>query len=379
MPNKVKPFLLTLAVIFIVGTIWYLEATKPITTPAQSLVVYATTTASTATSTSRAAIIAQKAKQYQPGIELADPTGFINTGPFKLADLVGKKVILIDFWTYSCINCIRTIPYLNAWYAKYKDYGLVIVGIHSPEFDFEKSYDNVNAAVKKFGIQYPVVLDSNHGTWNAYQNQYWPNEYLIDIDGFIVDQHAGEGNYAETEAAIQATLKERAQVLGLNIQIPGGTVSPTSTIAIDFSQVQSPETYFGSNRNQYLGNGAQGATGVQTLTVPSNIAPNTLYLGGTWDFQSEYAENQGMAKVLFDYSAKNVYLVASSQAGATIKILLDGKPLGAEAGADVASDGTAHIQANRLYQLIRGTRYGEHTIEIDVESGSLDAYTFTFG
>ncbi len=279
---------------------------------------------------------------------------------------------------YFCLWLLGISSSNNAWYAKYKDYGLIIIGVHSPEFDFEKNYDNVNAAVKRFGIQYPVVLDSNHGTWDAYQNQFWPNEYLIDTDGFIVHQHAGEGNYAETETAIQATLKERAQALGLNIQIPSGTVSPSAT-AIDFSQVGSPETYFCSNRNEYLGNGTQGAVGTQTLTIPSSISSNKLYLGGMWNFQNEYAENQGSAKVIFKYTAKNVYLVASSKNGATIKVFRDGQPLGAAAGADVGSDSAAHIKDNRLYQLIGQGDYSEHTIEIDVDSGTLDAYTFTFG
>ena len=145
-----------------------------------------------------------KAAGYQPAIEIADPTGFVNaSSDFKLANLVGKNVILLDFWTYSCINCIRTIPYLNAWYDRYHDQGLEIVGIHTPEFAFESNISNVEAATQKYGIEYPVVLDSNYGTWDAYGNLYWPHEYLIDMAGYIVHDQIGEGNYGETETEIQ--------------------------------------------------------------------------------------------------------------------------------------------------------------------------------
>src|SRR3989338_2998501 len=142
----------------------------------------------------------EKSKQYQLAKEITTPDGFINTDdkPIILNDLIGKKVILMDFWTYSCINCQRTTPYLNSWYEKYKDAGLEIIGMHTPEFDFEKKYENVEKAVKQFGIKYPVVLDNDRATWQAYKNYYWPHKYLIDIDGFIIYDHIGEGGYAET-------------------------------------------------------------------------------------------------------------------------------------------------------------------------------------
>ena len=217
MPRKTKNIILVIVLVGVIGAIWYLQSQKaPIvpgqnvvvnygvgtstgaTTAATSIPVTASTPAASSTiAASRAGIIAEKEQEYPVAKELVDPTDFINSPPlgstpFTLSDLVGKKVVLIDFWTYSCINCVRTIPYLNAWYQKYKDEGLVIVGVHTPEFDFEKNYDNVAAAVKNLGIQYPVVLDSNMGTWNSYQNIYWPADYLIDIDGFI-RIHVGRG------------------------------------------------------------------------------------------------------------------------------------------------------------------------------------------
>src|SRR6266567_3096112 len=150
--------------------------------------------------------------QFQKAPEFAQIAGYINTpnnAPLTLASLKGK-VVLVDFWTYSCINCIRTLPHLSDWYQRYSDKGFVIVGVHSPEFQFEKNYDNVKAAVQKFGIKYPVILDSDHGTWNAYGNQYWPRDYLVDSQGYIRHDHIGEGDYNVTESAIQSLLAERA-------------------------------------------------------------------------------------------------------------------------------------------------------------------------
>ncbi len=402
MTNNTRNIILVLVLIIIGGAIWYLEAEKAPTLvgPAPEVVskpilsepattTAATTSEATSTQTSvknvvnRSAILAAKASEYSKAKEFVDPTGFINTPPFTLSSLVGNKVVLLDFWTYSCINCQRTLPYLKAWYQKYKDYGLVIVGVHTPEFDFEKVYSNVASAVKADGVIYPVVLDSNMGTWNAYNNEYWPEEYLIDIDGYVVHNNIGEGNYAETEQAIQAALKERAEVLGLPDNIPAGIVSPSDIVSMDANGVQSPETYFGAERNQYLGDGTQATIGTQTLTIPVNITLNTLYLGGTWNFQSQYAESAPTGTtddtITYQYDAKNVYMVASSVNGTKIQILLDGKPLGNQAGADVSSDSTALIQANKLYSLVNGTSYGEHTLQITVPSGGLDAYTFTFG
>ena len=322
---------------------------------------------------------AEKAKKYKPAREITAGGGFINADPFKLKDIIGKKVILIDFWTYSCINCQRTTPYLNAWYQKYKDQGLVIVGVHTPEFDFEKIYDNVAKAVKDGGIKYPVVQDNNYATWQTYENQFWPREYLIDIDGYIVHDHIGEGGYEESERAIQAALKERAQVLGTKETISSGVSSPADIISFDSQKTQSPEAYFGSARNEYLANGTSSTPGTQTLTVPQNISLNKLYLGGMWKFNSEYAESHGKATITYKFKSSNVYLVASSVSGLKVTVLIDGKPVGANAGADVGPDGVVTIKDNRLYKLVHMPDYSEHTLELEVEGAGLDAYAFTFG
>ena len=317
---------------------------------------------------------------YQPAIEIADPTGFVNASSiFKLADLVGKNVILLDFWTYSCINCIRTIPYLNAWYNRYHDQGLQIVGIHTPEFAFETNIANVQAAVQKYEIQYPVVLDSNYGTWNAYTNLYWPHEYLIDMAGYIVHDQVGEGNYSETETEIQKLLDERNQILSLQVA-PMATSTVFVSQSVISSGLMSPETYFGSERNQYLANGAQNQVGNQILTMPMIIGLNKLYLGGSWSFDNQYASNNATsATITYKYTAGKVYFVAAAPRGVTVEVLQDGKPVTNEAGADV-QNGKVLIQESRLYNLIDNPDgSGTHTLELIINSPGLEAFTFTFG
>ncbi len=280
--------------------------------------------------------------------EISSAAGFINTDKISISELVGKKVILVDFWTYSCINCQRTTPYLNAWYSKYKDSGFEIIGVHSPEFDFEKKYENVVAAVEKFGIKYPVVLDNDMATWDAFSNRYWPAKYLIDLNGKIVYTHFGEGDYDEGERAIQ-------NALGMNGEIS----SPENVTSVDFSKVGSPEVYFGSTRGK----------SIQSETDPTSVEKNTAYLVGDWDFDYEFAENKSAAKIIYKYTAKNVYMVASSQSeGLSIKIFKDGVLVK-----------TLDIKSEQLYPLIEDSDYGEHTLEIQIDNPGLQAFTFTFG
>lgn len=313
----------------------------------------------------------------EPYHEIVDPAGFVNTNTITLGELVGKKVILVDFLTYSCINCQRTFPYLNAWYETYKDQGLEIVGIHTPEFAFEKDINNVRKAMQEFGIMYPIVLDNDYATWRAYGNQYWPRKYLIDIHGNIVYDHIGEGAYEETEMKIRELLDERAQVLGTAATVGGGLAAaqmPEGTNA-----AQSPETYFGSSRNQYLINGTAGVAGVQAFTLPETFVRNALYLDGAWNIVDEYAQSVSNASVVYKYVAKEVYLVTDADTPAEVEVLQDGKPVGAAAGADVGADGTVTVEGSRLYKLINNAEPGEHTLELRVKSGSVHMYAFTFG
>ncbi len=315
--------------------------------------------------------------------EIANPSGFVNTSGVTLGELVGKKVILVDFMTYSCINCIRTFPYLNAWYDKYKDQGLEIVGIHTPEFAFEKNLENVQKAMVKYGIKFPIVLDNDYGTWNAYGNRYWPRKYLIDLKGKVVYDHIGEGNYAETEEKIQELLREKmAQDSQAVMSVPSGTVQP-----VDMSgptQNQSPETYFGSDRNTTLANGKVGIPGEQRLPRPGEVDEDKLYLTGTWKFDSESAESKTAAQIFYRYTARNVFFVSSATKPIKVKVMRDSKPLTREiAGADIQFDGEQSyvlIQQEQLYHLIDDKAgAGQYLLELQAETPGLNAYTFTFG
>ena len=327
-----------------------------------------TTETSVTQSSPKADVLKEKAKKYKLAPELSSIDGYINTDgkPITLKELRGK-IVLLDIWTYSCINCQRTLPYVNAWYDKYKDQGLVIIGLHTPEFAFEKLQKNVEGAVQKFGIKYPVVLDNDFSTWNAYGNMYWPRKYLIDEDGYIVYDHIGEGAYDETEKEIQKALKARNDAMGASVVVPTTVATPDTPNAVG-GLVRSPEIYFGSARNTALANGKKQTAGSQTLTIPTTTEENRLYLGGTWNLKSEYAESTGESSVLFKFDSKDVYFVGGSEDGVDLEIYKDGK-----------LEKTVSVKAEQLYTLIDGEDYGKHTLEIKIKKGTLQAFTFTFG
>jgi len=322
----------------------------------------------------------EKAKKFEVAKEITTPDGFINVDEINIKDLIGKQVVLVDFWTYSCINCQRTFPYLNAWHEKYDDDGLTIIGVHTPEFKFEEKYENVVRATEKFGLKYSIVLDNDYSTWHAYRNRYWPRKYLIDIDGFIVYDHIGEGGYAETERKIQELLKERQEILGEQTNIESTIVKPSDTTFPDPSQIGSPEIYFGAGRNEYLGNGNKGTPGLQTFDEPNKVLLNKLYLVGEWNIQEEFAENKSNgAKIIFRFRAKEVFMVSNSENPVKARILINGSPPGELSGEDTVN-ATVSFKEDRLYKLINNPNgYEEHTLEIIIEDGELRAFTFTFG
>lgn len=306
--------------------------------------------------------------EYMLAPEISSPDGFINTDgkPITLEELRGK-VVLLDIWTYSCINCRRTLPYLNDWYDKYKDDGLVVVGLHTPEFAFEHVLENVEKATREFGIEYPVVLDNDYSTWNAYGNRYWPRKYLINVDGYIVYDHIGEGAYEETEREIQKALQDRKERMNEDGSIATDVVSPDDVVVR--GNANSPEIYFGSRRNEYLANGTRGKSGVQTFDVPELRVKNAVYMDGTWNVTSEYSESQGATSIYFNYDAQNVYMVAGSELGTDISIYKDDKFVQ-----------TVTVTDETLYTLISGDTYdGTHELRIDIPSSGFQAFTFTFG
>ncbi|MBI5816875.1 MAG: redoxin family protein [Candidatus Yonathbacteria bacterium] len=329
----------------------------------------------------------EKVKKYPPAKEITTPDGFINTPltpdgsatPVTIGEFIGKKVVLLDIWTYSCINCQRTTPYLNAWYKKYEDKGLVIIGLHTPEFEFEKVLNNVTEATKRLGIKYPVVLDNDYSTWNAYGNRFWPRKYLIDIDGYIVYDHIGEGGYEETEKRIQEALQERGEKLGTHDVIPQTILTQGEVNAVKAGDVGSPEVYFGSARNSLLLNGTSGTAGIQTFTRPKTFSLNRLNLAGTWNIKNEFAENtMSDARIIFRYKAQYVHMVASAEKEVRAKILVDGKIIETP-GKDVDENGFVTIQQDQLYTLVAGMNSEEHTLEIIIENPGLRVFTFTFG
>ena len=329
--------------------------------------------------------------QFKKAPEFDKVTGYINTKPINLSDLKGK-VVLVDFWTYSCINCIRTIPYLVDWNEKYADKGLVIVGVHAPEFEFEKNIDNVKAAVKKFGIKYPVIQDNDKGTWNAYQNQYWPRKYIVDSEGYLRYDHIGEGGYAETEKVIQSLLQERSAQLSLDSSLPStnnNTITETTTIpenvqSVDFSKIYSPELYFGYQfARAPLGNPEEfkpdQTVNYSLSDIDSDIKPNIIYLDGTWKNNADNMELQSnTGSIALVYSAKSINMVAGGDG--EVSISEDGSTLlGKYRGADLSKEDKFTIDGQRLYNLSMHDNYGAHSIVIDVKGKGFQAYTFTFG
>lgn len=292
--------------------------------------------------------------------------------PLTMADLRGK-VILIDFWTYTCINCIRTLPHVTAWYDKYRDQGFVVIGVHTPEFEFEKDTQNVTAAIKQFGIHYPVAQDNNYGTWNAYGNQYWPAEYLIDAKGNIRHTHFGEGQYEETETTIQQLLTEAGNKVTTSVvSMPDQT--PQAAI--------SPETYVGSARMAYYYPSQNLSNGPKNLTLSPNLPPDTFSLGGTWIIGDEYSQTGQNAVLDYNFTAGKVFLVLrpGTNKTVTIKIFIDGKVVDqTNAGADV-KNGMVTVDSDRLYNLIdlQGSTQN-HLLHIEFQTPGTEVFAFTFG
>lgn len=308
---------------------------------------------------------------------------YLNTTPEELESRIGDSVVLYDIWTYSCINCLRTLPYITAWDEKYADQGLLIIGVHSPEFEFEKDVDNVRRAVEKHGIEYPVVLDNDWETWDAFENRYWPRKYVADHEGYVRYDRIGEGGYQETERVIQKLLAERAAALG----VQAAAAEPLVDIdEFQHTAFRTPELYFGyyfaQNRNN-LGS-SEGFNPGQTIEYerPGSVEHNKFYMVGTWtngrDGMSLPDGEDG--SVLLKYSAKEVNIVTAG--AGVIRVLVDGAPISADiAGHDVDSDtGLITTDEPRLYNVVSTESSSTHEIELQIDNGGgFEIFTFTFG
>ena len=315
--------------------------------------------------------------------EFVRPGGFSNTDPFLLKDLRGKRIVLVEFWATSKIESTHTLPYLNDWYAKYHNFGLTIVAIHTPRFVFERSKVAVDQFAYAHNMPYPIVVDNGAETWTAYKNTTWPHLYLIDLDGRVVYDHQGEGAYRATEVKLLTLLNGRAAKLKLPPP-PDQKLSQFNTETTDPTQVKSSEVFFGASRNQSLANGTPHKEGVQTFDALSEPKLNMSYLFGSWNIKNEFAESMTEhSSLLYKFHAKHVYAVLGAQKLLRVRVLLDGKALDASrAGTDIRfekGDSIFYVNHEQLYDIVNATDgYSDHTIELIPDSGGINVYTLSF-
>ncbi len=301
--------------------------------------------------------------------------GWINTDKLTQEDLQGN-VVLVDFWTYSCINCIRTLPYIQAWHEAYQDDGLLILGVHTPEFGFEKVYDNVVAAATKHGLTYPIAQDNDFTTWNNFSNRYWPAKYLFDRDGNLRYYHFGEGSYDEAEAAIVQLLGTDVAEMFVQANTP------------DRKNISSPETYFGWWRAENFVS-PEGIIQDETITytAPGTLALNQWSLSGDWSVEYQHSQAQSAgARFAFRYSASvaNLVMATSNNSLQDVVVYLDGAPvppelLGAHTVTDELTSGTfVQVDVSDLFEIVSGAP-GEHLLEIEALEPGLQIYAITFG
>lgn len=349
----------------------------------------------------RSTVFAQQMPDGVPSIvgtkplwSLSGATGWLNTPPLKAKELKGK-VVLIDFWTYSCINCLRSMPYIEAWSKKYKNAGLVVIGVDTPEFGFEHKLDHVKLAIQKYGLTFPVALDANYSIWNAFHNEFWPADYLIGPDGRVRYEHFGEGNYAEFEGLIQTLLRERDQSSKNHANrssraaaVPAGVVSVLGHGAEapgDFAQLDSPETYIGYARAaRFVSPGGLRQDAKHSYSLPASLALNQWGLGGTWTDHPQVAVlDSPTGEIAFHFHARDLNLVLGpTQDGKPVRfrITIGGHAPGADHGVDVDAQGNGVVREYRLYQLVR-QRDGVHdqTFRIEFLEPGVQAFSFTFG
>ena len=317
---------------------------------------------------------------HLPGFEGA--TGWLNSTPLTEADLRGK-VVLTDFWTYTCINWLRTLGYVRAWAEKYEDQGLVVVGVHTPEFPFEKDPDNVREAAKDLRVGYPIALDSDYAVWRAFDNRYWPAVYIADAQGRIRHHQFGEGQYEECELVIQRLLRE-AGGEGIGDDLVSVAADGFEAQA-DWANLESPETYLGYEQAQnFASPGGAAFDEPRTYVAPDSLKLNRWALSGDWTIERRASVlNRADGRIAFRFHARDVHLVMRSQTPETtvpFRVLLDGARPGASHGLDVDEEGHGTLVQPRLYQLVRQQgSITDRTFEITFLAPGVEAYVFTFG
>jgi thiol-disulfide isomerase/thioredoxin len=299
---------------------------------------------------------------------------WLNPEPLGPAELRGH-VVVVNFWTLTCINWLRQEPYVRAWSQAYREDGLVVIGVHTPEFSFEHEIDRIRPAIKDREIDYPVALDNNYGIWSAFDNHYWPALYFIDADGIIRAHHFGEGRYEQSERIIQRLLGVHREF----VSVEGGGVEA----AADWDHLQSPETYLGYGRSERFAPADSATLQADAYQLPNQLEVNHWALAGVWTIGSENVVlDQTGGSIAFRFHARDAHLVLSPGKNEPIpfRVLLDGEAPGPSAGVDVDGDGTGVLRDSRLYQLIRQhDTVHEHTLEITFLEPGAEAYAFTFG
>jgi len=312
----------------------------------------------------------------------AGATTWLNSQPLSPKSLRGK-VVLVDFWTYTCINWQRTQPHIRAWAEKYKGQGLVVIGVHTPEFDFEKNLDNIRPALKMFRIEYPVAVDSDYAIWNAFNNRYWPAVYIVDAQGKLRFHHFGEGQYEQTEAAIQQLLREAGYSGKGNDTIR--VEARGSEVEADWDNLRSPENYLGRDRTEGFASPRGALAGKSRgYEIPKTLSLNQWALGGDWTVGSgAVVSDESNGRIAYRFHARDLHLVmgpASRGSSVRFRISIDGRPPERAHGADVDEQGYGTVTEQRLYQLIRQTRpIGDRLFEIEFLDAGVEAFVFTFG
>jgi thiol-disulfide isomerase/thioredoxin len=321
----------------------------------------------------RPATVELPVEGHLPGFDGSN--GWLNSEPLTLDDLRGK-VVAVDFWTYTCINWLRTLPYVRAWAEKYRDAGLVVIGVHTPEFPFEQDVDNVKRLVKELRVDYPVAMDKDYAVWDAFANRYWPALYLGDREGALRYHHFGEGRYEESERAIQALLGVEDGLVSVD--------GPGLEAPADWDDLGSPETYVGHGQaERFASPGGGAANERRAYVVPDTLRTNQWALEGEWTIRRDGAVlHEAGGRLAYRFHARDLHLVVAPAKGAPVRfrVLLDGQPPGASHGTDIDEQGEGVVTEPRLHQLIRQPGpIDDRTFEIVFEDPGAEVYVFTFG